>query len=51
MATRIPVFEAAAMAVWIHGRAGQIAGAGAIADDVGDALRAVMAAGPEVDGG
>lgn len=45
-----PPFEAAAMAVWIHGQAGKAAGEGAIADDIAAALRPVIAAGcPEAD--
>lgn len=44
-----PAFEAAAMAVWIHGRCGVVAGPGAIADDFVDALRPVIAAGPDPD--
>lgn len=44
-ATGCPAFEAAAMAVWIHGRSGALAGPGSIADEIGDAVRAVMAAG------
>lgn len=44
-ATGCPAFEAAAMAVWIHGKAGAIAGPGSIADEIGDAVRTVMADG------
>lgn len=38
-------FEAAAMGVWIHGAAGTVAGPGSIADDLQEAVRAVMRAG------
>lgn len=45
LAAGMPAFEAAAAAVWLHGRAGTAAGGGAIADDLPDALRAVLAEG------
>jgi NAD(P)H-hydrate repair Nnr-like enzyme with NAD(P)H-hydrate dehydratase domain len=34
----LPAFEAACAAVWIHGRAAEIAGPQLIADDLADAL-------------
>ena len=44
-----PAFEAAALAAWMHGEAGRIAGPGSIADEIGSALRAVVANGcPEI---
>lgn len=46
LSTGAPAFEAAAAAVWLHGRAGAVAGPGSIADDVADALRTAVAAGP-----
>lgn len=49
LAQGVPAFEAAAMAVWIHGRTGTVAGPGSIADDFVDAIRAVMAAGCDLD--
>lgn len=40
-----PAFEAAALAVWMHGEAGRIAGPGSLADEIAFALRGVLAAG------
>jgi hydroxyethylthiazole kinase-like uncharacterized protein yjeF len=40
-----PAFEATALAAWLHGEAGRIAGPGSIADDIAAALRAALAAG------
>jgi NAD(P)H-hydrate repair Nnr-like enzyme with NAD(P)H-hydrate dehydratase domain len=34
----LPAFEAASAAVWLHGRAAEIAGAEMIADDLADAI-------------
>jgi NAD(P)H-hydrate repair Nnr-like enzyme with NAD(P)H-hydrate dehydratase domain len=42
-AQRMPAFEAAAMAVWLHGAAGRAAGPGLIAEDLAPALRTVIA--------
>lgn len=47
LAQGVDAFAAAAMACHIHGRAGTLAGAGSIADDLLPALRAAMAAGPD----
>lgn len=45
-----PAFEAAALAAWMHGEAGRIAGAGSLADEIATALRDVLAKGcPEVE--
>lgn len=45
-----PVFEAVALAAWMHGEAGRIAGPGSIADEIAAALRDVIAKGcPEMD--
>jgi len=38
LAQRMPVFEAAAAAVWLHGEVGTIVGPGLIAEDLPDAL-------------
>jgi hydroxyethylthiazole kinase-like uncharacterized protein yjeF len=38
LAQRMPVFEAAAAAVWLHGETGSAAGPGLIAEDLPDAL-------------
>jgi ADP-dependent NAD(P)H-hydrate dehydratase / NAD(P)H-hydrate epimerase len=38
LAQRMPAFEAAAAAVWLHGETGSIAGPGLIAEDLPDAL-------------
>lgn len=43
LAQRMPVFEAACAAVWLHGRAGQRLGPGLIADDLPEALPGVLA--------
>lgn len=40
-----PAFEATALAAWLHGEAGRIAGPGSIADDIAAALRLALAAG------
>jgi hydroxyethylthiazole kinase-like uncharacterized protein yjeF len=40
-----PAFEATALAAWLHGEAGRIAGPGSIADDIAAALRPALAAG------
>ncbi|SCM76580.1 YjeF protein [uncultured Pleomorphomonas sp.] len=40
-----PAFEAAALAAWMHGEAGRIAGPGSIADEIAGALRDVLAKG------
>lgn len=45
-----PAFEAAALAAWMHGEAGRIAGPGSIADEIASALRDVLARGhPEIE--
>jgi len=41
LAQRMPAFEAASAAVWLHGETGDEAGPGLIAEDLPDALRAV----------
>jgi ADP-dependent NAD(P)H-hydrate dehydratase / NAD(P)H-hydrate epimerase len=38
LAQRMPVFEAAAAAVWLHGEVGSVVGPGLIAEDLPDAL-------------
>ncbi len=38
LAQRMPVFEAAAAAVWLHGEVGTVVGPGLIAEDLPDAL-------------
>jgi ADP-dependent NAD(P)H-hydrate dehydratase / NAD(P)H-hydrate epimerase len=38
LAQRMPMFEAAAAAVWLHGEVGTVAGPGLIAEDLPDAL-------------
>lgn len=38
LAQKVPAFEAACAAVWLHGRAGERLGAGLIADDLAEAL-------------
>ncbi|WP_018698237.1 bifunctional ADP-dependent NAD(P)H-hydrate dehydratase/NAD(P)H-hydrate epimerase [Amorphus coralli] len=43
LAQRIPPFEAAAMADWMHGEAGTAAGPGLISEDLAPALKAVIA--------
>ncbi|TYC58573.1 NAD(P)H-hydrate dehydratase [Rhodobacterales bacterium] len=42
LAQAVPAFEAACQAVWLHGEAGQQAGAGLIAEDLVPALRPVL---------
>ena len=46
LAQGMPAFEAASAAVWLHGRAGVLAGRGLTADDL---PRAVTLAGREID--
>ena len=43
-----PAFEAAALAAWMHGEAGRVAGPGSLADEIAFALRGVLAAGRPV---
>jgi len=43
-----PAFEATALAAWMHGEAGRIAGPGSLADEIAFALRGVLAAGRPV---
>ncbi len=43
LARRLPGLDAAAAAVWLHGAAGATAGPGLIAEDLGPALRPVLA--------
>ncbi|WP_370675240.1 NAD(P)H-hydrate dehydratase [Pleomorphomonas sp. PLEO] len=46
-----PAFEATALAAWMHGEAGRIAGRGSIADEIVAAVREVLAKGrPEIPG-
>ncbi|WP_181706998.1 NAD(P)H-hydrate dehydratase [Chthonobacter rhizosphaerae] len=45
LARGVAPFQAAAMGVWLHGETGRHAGPGAIADDLVEALRPVLAAG------
>ena len=42
MAQRVPAFEAAAAAVWLHGEAARVVGRGLIADDLPGALPTVL---------
>ena len=42
LAQKMPAFEAASMAVWMHGEAGQEAGPGLIAEDLSLSLRAII---------
>jgi hydroxyethylthiazole kinase-like uncharacterized protein yjeF len=42
LAQGLPPFEAAAMGVWMHGRAAEIAGAGLVAEDLLPALKSVV---------
>ncbi|MGQ4272656.1 NAD(P)H-hydrate dehydratase [Terrihabitans sp. B22-R8] len=42
LAQRMPAFEAACAAVWMHGEAANIAGPGLISEDLPDALRGVL---------
>jgi len=44
LAQKMPAFEAACAAVWLHGRAGERLGLGLIADDLPEALPGVLAA-------
>lgn len=43
LAQKAPAFEAACAAVWLHGRAGEALGIGLIADDLPEALPAMLA--------
>ncbi|AZO77308.1 MULTISPECIES: NAD(P)H-hydrate dehydratase [unclassified Bosea (in: a-proteobacteria)] len=43
LAQKVPAFEAACAAVWLHGRAGEELGPGLIADDLPEALPAMLA--------
>ncbi|MEW5422550.1 NAD(P)H-hydrate dehydratase [Amorphus sp. 3PC139-8] len=43
LAQSLPAFEAASMAVWLHGEAGRHAGAALIAEDLAPALKSVIA--------
>ena len=43
LAQGMPAFEAASAAVWLHGRAGDLAGRGLVADDLPAALACVLA--------
>ncbi|MET1410740.1 NAD(P)H-hydrate dehydratase [Roseibium sp. HPY-6] len=43
LAQGVPGFEAACQAVWMHGEAGNVAGPGLIAEDLGPALKTVTA--------
>ena len=43
LAQGMPAFEAASAAVWMHGRAGDLAGRGLVADDLPAALACVLA--------
>ncbi|MGX1788799.1 NAD(P)H-hydrate dehydratase [Bosea sp. NPDC055332] len=43
MAQKVPAFEAACAAVWLHGRAGERLGLGLIADDLPEALPPLLA--------
>jgi hydroxyethylthiazole kinase-like uncharacterized protein yjeF len=47
LAQRMPPWEAACAGVWLHGRAGRLAGAGLIAEDLPDLLPRAFAAGGE----
>ncbi|WP_084633119.1 NAD(P)H-hydrate dehydratase [Pleomorphomonas oryzae] len=50
LAAGCPAFEAAALAAWMHGEAGRIAGPGSLADEIASALRDVLAKGcPEAN--
>jgi NAD(P)H-hydrate repair Nnr-like enzyme with NAD(P)H-hydrate dehydratase domain len=42
LAQRVPAFEAACIGAWMHGEAGQEAGPGLIAEDLPEALPAVL---------
>ena len=43
LAQKMPTFEAACAAVWLHGRAGEQLGSGLIADDLPEALPGLLA--------
>ena len=43
LAQKMPAFEAACAAVWLHGRAGETSSMGLIADDLPEALLGVLA--------
>jgi hydroxyethylthiazole kinase-like uncharacterized protein yjeF len=43
LAQKVPAFEAACVAVWLHGHAGEKLGPGLIADDLPEALPAMLA--------
>lgn len=43
LAQGMPAYEAAAAAVWLHGKAGEACGPGLIADDLPEAIRSVAA--------
>ena len=42
LAQRVPAFEAACIGAWMHGEAGQEFGPGLIAEDLPEALPAVL---------
>ncbi len=44
LAQRMEAFDAAAAAVWMHGECGRVAGAGLVADDLPEAIPAILAA-------
>ncbi len=44
LAQNMPAYEAACAGVWLHGEAGNIAGAGLIADDLPEVIRAPLSA-------
>ncbi len=44
LAQRVPAFEAASAAVWLHGASARALGPGLIAEDLSDALPRVLAA-------
>jgi len=48
LAQRMPVFEAAAAAVWLHGAAAHAFGAGLVAEDLVETLPAVLAGLPQL---
>jgi hydroxyethylthiazole kinase-like uncharacterized protein yjeF len=50
LARRMPAFEAAAMAVWLHGAAGTVCGVAMTAEDLEPALRGVIADLPRDEG-
>lgn len=43
LAQGMPAFEAACAAVWLHGKAGEVVGAGLIADDLPEAIMPLLA--------